>query len=146
VNLIKNAEIEDLDQLLPLFQDYRKFYRKPSDPKEKEFLHDRIKNKDSIILLSIEKNKVVGFAQLYFSYSSLGLGKSVILNDLFVLPEFRRKKIAWNLIDKSIQVARDFRAINISISTEISNTSAQDLYKKFGFKKDNDFFYFNFKI
>ena len=140
------ANHNDLKKVLPLFHEYRKFYRQEFSPSAEEFLKERLAKNESIILLAQLEDKCVGFIQLYKSFSSIGLGPIIILNDLFVDPNFRRKKIAETLILKTIEYAKQNNFIKVSLSTQISNTSAQELYKNLGFKKDNDFFYFNYKI
>jgi ribosomal protein S18 acetylase RimI-like enzyme len=131
---IIEATVKELDLVLPVFNEYRSFYRHPVDPKARDFLQERLEKKDSKIFMALSSNKVVGFVQLYPSFSSRGLGSIWILNDLFVKPEVRRQKLAWKLIEKSKEWAQETKAIKISLSTQISNTDAQELYKKFGFK------------
>lgn len=143
---IKKATSSDISQILPLFDDYRKFYRKEISAEAKSFLMERISQNESVLLMALDGNKVIGFAQIYFSFSSIQLCKTAILNDLFVIPEYRRKKVATMLIDSTIENAAKLNCKSVGLSTQISNTIAQDLYKKKGFKKDNDFFYFNFNL
>ncbi len=143
IELIKS---ENLSHIVPLFHEYRKFYRKEASAAAEQFLADRLKNNESVIYAAWVDNKCVGFVQLYNTFSSLNLGKVIVLNDLYILPEFRRKKLATELINASIEHAKSVKATGVSLSTQIANTGAQDLYKKIGFKKDNDFFYFNFLL
>ena len=50
---IQQATIEHLDELVLLFDDYRVWYRKPSDLKTaKAFLKARIENKESVIYIT----------------------------------------------------------------------------------------------
>ena len=143
---IEQIKLENLTDVFPLFQEYRKFYRKEASPTAEQFLTDRLKNNESVIYAAYVDNRCVGFVQLFTTFSSLNLGKIVILNDLYILPDFRRKKIATELINVSIEHAKSVKATGVSLSTQIANTGAQDLHKKIGFKKDNDFFYFNFLL
>lgn len=143
---IKQVLSTDIEKILPLFNEYRRFYRQELNAKSYDFLFDRIQKNQSVIFYIEESNKVIGFVQIYPSFSSIGLGSTWLLNDLFVLPEYRRKKVATKLIEKTINYARETNAINVHLATQISNTNAQELYKKLGFKKDNDFFYFNFLL
>jgi GNAT superfamily N-acetyltransferase len=141
---VKKATIADINKVVPLFNDYRKFYRKEISSEVQAFLNERISNNESVILIAIDQNQVVGFVQMYFTFSSINLCKVAILNDLYVLPEMRRKKVASLLIDSTLDEAKKLGCKTVNLSTQIANTNAQDLYKKKGFKKDNDFFYFNF--
>lgn len=141
---IKQANTSDVEKILPLFNEYRSFYRQPVSDKSINFLYERIQKNQSVIFYYEESNKIMGFVQLYPSFSSIGLGSTWILNDLYISPEHRRKKIATKLIEKTLSFAKDSNAINVQLSTLIPNINAQELYKKLGFKKDNDYFYFNY--
>ncbi len=143
---IKEATTKDVESIVNIFEEYRLFYRQPTNPDSLKFLKERIEKNESKIFF-IEENKVViGFVQLYPSFSSRHLSKTYILNDLYVLKNHRRKKIAWNLVEHTAKWAKGQGVSEIHLATGIPNTQAQDLYKKFGFKKDNDFFYFNLTL
>jgi hypothetical protein len=67
-----------------LFDAYRQFYHKPSDL-ARQFLHARLQNNQSIVLLALQSdNSAVGFTQLFPSFSSASAAPILILNDLFV--------------------------------------------------------------
>ncbi|WP_415542618.1 hypothetical protein [Empedobacter stercoris] len=69
--MTKQATINDLQTLAPLFDAYRQFYDKKSDVEgAKEFLLERIANNESVIYLAFdEKENAVGFVQLYPLFS-----------------------------------------------------------------------------
>ena len=82
---IRQATITDLDQLSILFAKYRVFYKQTFETGEaKQFLAERFKGEESIIFIVIENGEPAGFTQLYPSFSTVGLKKIWILNDLFV--------------------------------------------------------------
>lgn len=143
---IKEATPDDVNFITNIFEEYRQFYRQKPSPESSIFLKSRIANNESKFFYVKEKNDIIGFVQLYPSFSSCALSKIYILNDLYVLKEFRRKKIAWQLLEHVAAWTKKNGASEIHLATAIPNTEAQGLYKKFGFKKDNDFFYFNLKI
>jgi GNAT superfamily N-acetyltransferase len=89
---VRQATIFDLDLLIPLFDLYRQFYRRPSDPDlARRFLRERFEHNESIVFLAMLGNDAaVGFTQLFPSFSSAAAARIFILNDLFVLPEARR--------------------------------------------------------
>jgi len=81
----RQASIQDIDQLALLFAEYRVFYQQSFDPEAaKQFLQERITNQESIIFIAIDDGKYAGFTQLYPSFSSVGMKKIWILNDLYV--------------------------------------------------------------
>lgn len=144
--VISMALVSDVPKILPLFNAYRQFYRHDIDPASKTFLDDRLKNNESIIFFAEDTSGVQGFVQIYPSFSSRSLGPTWILNDLYVKPDARRKKVAWQLFDECLALAKERQIHSISLSTLIPNLTAQEFYKKYGFKKDNDFFHFYYKI
>jgi GNAT superfamily N-acetyltransferase len=92
------AELEHLDLVAPLFDAYRQFYGQEPDPAgARQFLEARLTARDSVVLLATQ-GAPVGFAQLYPSFSSVGMSPIWNLNDLFVAPEARRTGVARALL------------------------------------------------
>ena len=79
----RTANINDLEQVSILFDDYRVFYEKPTDVEaSKHFISERIKNHESIIIVAeAENGNLVGFTQLYPIFSSTRLKRLWLLND-----------------------------------------------------------------
>ena len=141
--IIREATLNDLNSLAKLFDSYRTFYRKPSDvAAAKEFLQQRMINKESIIFIA-EENDAVAFAQLYPLFSSTRMKRLWLLNDLFVDPEFRRKGISKLLISRCFQLAKETNACGVMLETERSNIIANQLYQKTGFQLVESNFYFH---
>ncbi|RMZ50924.1 GNAT family N-acetyltransferase [Flavobacteriaceae bacterium PRS1] len=139
---IITAHIEHLDLIVSLFDAYRVFYGKPSDKNAaKQFLFERLKNKDSIIFLALVDNKAVGFTQLYSSFSSVSLQPIYILNDLYVTKEYRKQGIGVALLNKAKELCREQKYKGLALQTETTNP-AQYLYERLGWKKDPDLQYF----
>src|SRR4051812_32551688 len=68
---VRQATVEDLDLVVPLFDAYRQFYRRPSEPERaRSFLLERFEHSQSVIFLSFEGTAAIGFTQLYPSFSS----------------------------------------------------------------------------
>lgn len=141
MNIVR-AHIEHLDLIVSLFDAYRIFYRQPSDKKTaKQFLFERLKNKDSIIFLAFINNEAVGFTQLYLSFSSVSMKPIYILNDLYVGTNYRKSGIGAALLNKAKQLCRDNNYKGLGLQTETSNP-AQHLYESLGWEKDPDLQYF----
>lgn len=135
------AASNNLTQLATLFDQYRIFYGEETNIQEAtHFLKSRFKNKDSVILIAHLNSQVVGFIQLYPSFSSVGMKKIWILNDLFVDKDFRRQNVARNLMEEAKKYATETKALRIELATQVSNVSAQNLYESLGYTK-NEFFY-----
>lgn len=141
MNILK-AKKEHLSDLIPLFDAYRVFYRQTSDPLAAEkFLSQRIHKNDSTIFIAYINNIPAGFTQLYFSFSSVSMRPILILNDLFVSPDFRSKNIGSSLINEAKNLCVELNCKGIGIQTE-KNNKAQELYKHLGFEPDTDLQFF----
>src|SRR5215467_10081663 len=137
---IRQARVEDLELIVPLFDAYRQFYRQPSEPERaKEFLLERFEHNQSIIFLAFERAAALGFTQLYPSFSSGAMARIFILNDLFVIPEARRRGVGSALLLAARAHALRAGAVRLVLSTEVTNASAQTLYEKLGWKRDTVF-------
>ncbi len=142
---VETATLEDLDQIVELFDAYRVFYRKESDKKgAKVFLKSRITNHESIIYYAKNDNdKYVGFAQLYPVFSSTNMKRIWLLNDLYVVEKARGLGVSKLLIDRCKDLARQTNALGLSLETELNNEIGNNLYPKVGFQLDTEHnFYF----
>lgn len=133
--MTKQATINDLQTLAPLFDAYRQFYDKESDVEgAKEFLLERIANNESIIYLAFDENeKAIGFVQLYPLFSSTRMKRFWMLNDLFVLPEFRGQGFSRELIDQAKKLCRKTDACAMLLETSVTNEIGNSLYPSAGF-------------
>ncbi len=134
------ARFEHLEEVSKLFDQYRVFYKSSSDLKAaKKFLQERFQKGDSIIFVVSNDGCIVGFTQLYPSFSSVSMKRVWILNDLFVEQACRKKGVAKLLLSAAEDFARETEAIRIILATQISNITAQSLYESLGYCKDEDF-------
>ena len=137
MNFIK-VTIDHLDDLVPLFDGYRIFYRQTTDlVTARTFLKERIANNESVIYLAYLDNKPVGFTQLYPLFSSVSMEPMYLLNDLFVDSSIRGKGIGQGLIQAAKDLCIEKGYKGLAIQTEIQNP-AQHLYARLGFVKDPD--------
>ena len=145
---IRPATIADLDALVPLFDAYRHFYRKPPDLNlARQFLLKRFQRNESIIFIAIEESgSAVGFTQLFPSFSSGAAAWILVLNDLFVVPAARRSGVARQLLQAATTYAKAVGAVRVTLSTEVTNRAAQELYESEGWKLQTDFCVYNFSL
>lgn len=135
---VREAGLEDLEHLAPLFDDYRSFYRQPSDlDGARRFLADRLRGQESrIFLAEDEDGAALGFVQLFPSFSSVSLKRMWILNDLFVAPEARGSGVARALMDRARRLAKETGAKGLALETEPHNLPAKALYEDLGWELD----------
>lgn len=145
---IRHANIDDLEQIAPLFDAYRQFYAQAPDiARARSFLAERFKNQQSTIFLATDANSQgVGFTQLYPSFSSVSASRIFILNDLFVVPGARRQGVAALLLKQAAQYGRAMGAIRLSLSTALDNAAAQKLYASLGWQRDNAFCHYDLSL
>lgn len=139
---IIKAHIERLNMIAPLFDAYRVFYKQASNLEtSKAFLHERLKNKESIIYLALKEDKAIGFTQLYPLFSSVTMEPMFILNDLYVDADYRGEGVGEALINKAKELCINLNYKGLGLQTAKDNP-AQKLYERLGFAIDPDLQYF----
>lgn len=137
---IKNARLLHLDTFLRLFKQYRAFHQLPAASKtSRQFLQQRIEQKDAVILLAFSEQKAVGFALLFPSISSLAMKPVWILNDLFVEVQHRRRGVARELILQAERQALVKGIFSIKLATAEENLKAQSVYQAMGYRLNESF-------
>jgi ribosomal protein S18 acetylase RimI-like enzyme len=145
---VRQATIFDLDLIAPLFDAYRQFYQWPADlALAKRFLLERFQHSESIIFVAIGADgAALGFVQLFPSFSSGAAARILILNDLFVVPNARRMGIGKSLLRAAADFGKAAGAVRLTLSTELTNKSAQALYESEGWKLQTDFKVYNLAL
>jgi GNAT superfamily N-acetyltransferase len=139
---IIQANISHSSLIAPLFDAYRQFYKQATDlPLAEAFLTERIEQNESIIFIAIDDEKVVGFTQLYPTFSSVSAQKTLVLNDLFVRPEMRGKGIGEEILKYAQKFAKETNAKGLALETATENL-AQKLYEKLGWQKDEGYLHY----
>ena len=88
-----------------------------------------------IVLTNYAESIAVGFIQLYLKYSSINAIKTTIVNDLFVMPDYRNNGIALKLIEAAFKFAINNESAIIQLETLQDNLIAKKLYESVGFKR-----------
>lgn len=144
---VRQATIGDVERVAPLFDAYRRFYRQPSDVDlARRFLTERFQHNQSIIFVAERAGSAVGFTQLFPSFSSASAARIFILNDLFVTPEARRSGVGSLLLAAAANFGRAMGAVRLTLSTEITNEAAQELYELAGWKRQSEFYVYNLTL
>ncbi len=128
--------------LTPLFRQYLAFYhRHPDEAEVREFLQARLAANECVIHVARvgDTQEIGGFTLIYPTYTSLGLRRSWILNDLFVAEQHRREGIARLLVHAVHRHAADTGAALVELETARSNRSAQRLYETEGYRRESEF-------
>jgi GNAT superfamily N-acetyltransferase len=138
----------DLDALVPLFDAYRVFYKQPSDPAlARGYLARRLGAGEYIGFLARDASgKAIGFALMSQTFSSVGLKRIWLLNDLFVDPAARKSGAGAALMTAVEDFARATGAGRLDLFTARTNTTAQGVYKRAGWTEDTDYLRFQKRL
>jgi GNAT superfamily N-acetyltransferase len=124
-----------LEQLLPLIAAYQRFYEVDDvdDERNRSFFSRFIAPSDDGLLLGAWRNDdLLGYACLYWHFTSLVPAETVLMNDLFVTADARGQGIGHALIEASADVARSRGAHHLEWATAPDNKTAQRLYDATG--------------
>lgn len=136
--MIEQVSAGNLEEVLPLIREYMKFYNVSdiSDVRNREFFSQfGESNPAGCQFLLREAGKVVGFATVYFTYTSSATAKVAVLNDLYTLEKHRGKGIGRKLIEHCRGYAAEKGASRLQWVTAPDNEQAQRLYNSMKTKK-----------
>jgi ribosomal protein S18 acetylase RimI-like enzyme len=144
---VRQAVLDDLEDIAPLFDAYRQFYGADSNvPTARQFLLERFNHGESIVFVAYSGAQSVGFTQLYPSFSSVSMKRVFILNDLYVLPGHRQQGVARQLLNAATNLAQTLGAVRVSLTTAIDNQTAQATYEALGWARDQQYYAYHFKL
>ena len=146
---VRAAIPNDVDALAPLFEQYRAFYHcTPDATRARAFIADRLRNADSAILVAEDtrSGSLAGFTQLYPIFSSLRMGRALVLNDLYVAEAYRRHGVARRLMDAARLFAEMSGAVALSLETQVDNTKARALYDSLGWHAEEEFVTYSIEV
>ena len=144
---IREATLQDAAAVAVLFDAYRIHYEQAPDlPGAEAFIADRIRNRESVIYLAQEGEELLGFVQLYPLFTSVGMQRAWVLNDLYVWEQYRNTGVGRALIDAAKALAQSTNAKWIMLQTHNDNVNAQALYEKTGFEKDDIYYYYYLSV
>jgi GNAT superfamily N-acetyltransferase len=130
----------DLPELLPLMRGYCDFYE--VDPTDDDLLaiaraliadpeHEGIQ-----LIARDEAGVPIGFATVFWTWSTLSASRIAVMNDLFVTPAARGRGAASALIDGCLERARDHGASSLGWQTARDNARARALYERIGARRE----------
>jgi GNAT superfamily N-acetyltransferase len=126
----------DLEELLPLMRAYCDFYETaPSDSALMEMSSALLDNPslEGVQLIARDDGgRAVGFATIFWSWSTLSAARIAVMNDLFVDPAARGGGYAEALIRACVDQARERGAASVEWQTAKDNYRAQAVYDRVG--------------
>jgi ribosomal protein S18 acetylase RimI-like enzyme len=138
---IIRASVQHADQIAPLFDAYRQFYKAAADLEaSRGFIHARLTNNESVIFLALENEDAIGFVQLYPLFASVALKPLWLLNDIYVHPSARKSGVGEALMRDAEDFAKESDARGLFLRTATDNLPAQRLYERCGWVRDEKFY------
>lgn len=121
--LVRFMDVSDLDQVLAL---EAKCFTTPWT--RDAFYSELVKNQFAYYTVAVSKGEVIAYCGLW-----------VVIDDghitnIAVDPEWRRQGVGEKLLKGSLELAVKLGAERLSLEVRLSNTAAQNLYRKYGFQ------------
>ena len=130
----------DLGELLPLMRGYADFYEvSPTDDAlltlSRALIADPV-GEGMQFLARDGDGRAIGFATVYWLWSTTSASRIGLMNDLFVAPEGRGSGAADALIERCREACRERGATKLTWQTAKDNARAQALYDRIGGKRE----------
>ncbi len=147
---IKKAKLEDLNQIIELWEKYEEFEEKFVDLKKQDYVRKRkeaeknmkenfkrcIKGNKAEIFVAEDNNEIIGFILI-----SKSKGDDIHdfdfygeMNYAYIKPEFRGKGIASNFFKKTKKWFKKNNLKYVKLDVNIKNMKARRIYEKWGFE------------
>jgi len=137
--LITVVDETDLPDLLPLVRAYCDFYEvTPGDDELLALSRALIADPDLEgfqLIARDNSGRAVGFATVFWTWSTLTAAREAIMNDLFVHSDARGSGLADALMEECRVRARRRGAASLSWQTAKDNVRAQAVYERVGAKR-----------
>lgn len=138
--VIERAGQTDAEAVAPLFDAYRRFHGCVGDlGLARAFIRERLERSESTIFIARLESRVLGFTQLYPSFTSMGAARVFILNDLYVAPEAEGQGVGAALLETAAAFARSQGSVALRLSTTVENHRAQPLYDRMGWTRTDHY-------
>ncbi len=132
--MLEELNSQNLDAALMLFKKYQEFYQVPNidELKNHQHLKTIMENEElGKVFLKRYQDTYVGFATIYYSFSSMLAEKIAILNDLYVLESCRRKGFGKLLMEHCFNYLKNCGIGTVRWTTAQDNVTAQKLYNPY---------------
>jgi ribosomal protein S18 acetylase RimI-like enzyme len=133
---IRNKEHQQamLSQLDIYMQDPMGGQGKLSEKLAIEVLSGLLVQPNFVFFLARCNEEYAGVANCFVNFSTFKAKQLINIHDFSVSPGFRKKGIGGKMMLKIIDYAREKGYVKINLEVRNDNESAQNLYKKFGFR------------
>jgi GNAT superfamily N-acetyltransferase len=133
---IRTVGEDDLEALLPLMRGYCDFYE-TNPPDDGLLAMSRALIADpqleGVQFIAYDADgKALGFATIFWMWSTTRAARVGLMNDLFVVPAARGRRVGEELINHCLEAVRARGGAHLQWQTALDNTTAQSLYDRVG--------------
>jgi diamine N-acetyltransferase len=127
---IRRAEPNDYSEIYSLIKEFATFIKTPEKviTTPSQMICDQEYFR---CFIACDKDKIVGFSTYFIAYYSW-TGKTLYLDDLYVLEDYRGHGIGSELLDKVIETAKNENCKKVRWQVSKWNKKAIDFYKSRG--------------
>ncbi|CAF0995539.1 unnamed protein product [Rotaria magnacalcarata] len=146
----------DLIDLLPLMKAYCEFYNQTEQiplttddalmSLSRAFIINPTNEGIQLIVRDSKNRTPIGFATIFWSWSTLHGGRIAIMNDLFLSEQYRGQGIADIVITECAQKAREHGALLLTWETSVDNKRAQAVYNRSGASKSHRWLHYTLPL
>lgn len=120
--IIRPMTIDDVDLVYKVEEDCF------VDPWSKDSIKKELKNNLARYLVAELDNKIVGYVGVWFVVDEGHITNVAVHSD------YRGKKIGDKLVKEMVELCKENNIVAMTLEVRTSNTVAQNLYRKYGFK------------
>lgn len=99
-----------------------------TDPWSKDSIRKELKNNLARYLVAQLDDKIVGYVGVWFVVDEGHITNVAVHSD------YRGKKIGDKLVKEMVELCKENNIVAMTLEVRVSNTVAQNLYRKYGFK------------
>ncbi len=136
---LRQARPDDLDRLVPLFREMAAHYGEPA----LDAATTRARLERSLfgtppfarLLVAIEPERALAFLTCNTSFPSPGLGRRLVIEDLYVASAARNRGLGFSLLRRAAALAEELGATELGWTTDPKNEGAQRFYDRIGARR-----------
>ena len=141
--IVRKANKKDFPAIFSLIKELAVFEKHPE--KVTNSVEQMRNDKDFFrcYIAEDDNKEIVGMAVFFFAYYTW-VGKSLYLDDLYVKVAYRGKRIGTRLLQRIFETAKEENCRRVSWLVSTWNSSAVELYKRYGADMDTESISCNF--
>ena len=110
-------------------------YPPHDENQQRQLVEDLGSYPTAFVLFLLYDGKYAGMTTCFVNYSTFKMKPYLYVHDVFVLKEYRGKKLGKALMEQLVSISRERGYCKISLEVRDDNPPAQKLYKNIGFKE-----------